>query len=119
MAPKFGTNTPSFAADGTQTAPAASTVLASTGQLAAGFYKVLAGCGYGATADVIDNAALFVADRRVITLPVIPVANSNVQFVTIDRVLVKEGEAITVQNLAAGGAGSVFRGTVVATRLED
>lgn len=118
MQPQFGQNTPSYAADGTQVAPPAGTVLAATGQLPAGFYEVYAGAGYGGTADVIDNAALFAGDRKVLTLPMIPVANSNIQFVTVKRVLIKEGDVITIQVLANGGVGSVFRGTVIATRME-
>lgn len=104
-----------FGANASVVAPAAGTVIADTGAMPAGVYNVQAAGSYGATADVLDNMALFQGAQKIMSLPVIPVANTSWGFVPLPGMVISNGEHLTIQNITAGGAGSVFRGTIVAT----
>lgn len=99
-------------------APPASTVIADSGALAEGIYHVSVSGSYGGTADVIDNMALFRGDKKVCNLPVIPLANSTPVQLDLWGLRVLKGTHLTVQNLTAGGAGSVFRAILIATPVQ-
>lgn len=97
------------------TVPAAGAIIADSGALPAGVYDVQAAGSYGGTADVIDNMSVSYGGAFLSMLPVIPVANSAPIFVTFPGLVVNQGEHITIKAVLAGGAGSVYRGTIVAT----
>ena len=86
-----------------------------SGQLPAGVYSVIVAGSYGGTADAIDNMEVWVNGTRLTPIPVIPVANSVPIWLTLPGVVILEGGRIQVRATAAGGAGSVFRGTITAT----
>lgn len=99
-------------------APVAGSVVADSGALSAGLYDVLVAGSYGGTADTIDNMAVFVGATQVMSLPVAPVANSVPLFVTLPGIVVSQGEHVTVRAIAAGAAGTVYRGTIIATSVD-
>lgn len=107
-----------FGATGSTVAPPAGTDIVRTDTLPAGRYYVTVAAGYGGTADVLDNMRLMVGNRVVMTLPVLPIANLVPQEVTLPALRVLSGDFIHVQNIAAGGVGTVFRATVVATQID-
>ena len=111
--------TPTLAVTSRQTQPAAGTVIADLGQLPGGVYQVQAAGSYGGTADVIDNMSLHLGDRKLCDLPVIPVANSSPVQVTLPAVIIVTGQDLSIQNNAAGGVGTVFRGTIIATPVQS
>lgn len=98
---------------GNAVTPIAGQVIADTGPLSPGIYVVSAACGYGPTADVIDNFALFVGTRRIMTLPAPGSINTLEQAVVLQALRVLNGDHITVVAIAAGAAGSVYRATIV------
>lgn len=104
-----------FGANASQVAPPAGTIIADTGAMPSGVWNVHAAGSYGGVADVLDNMALFQGNSQVMSLPVIPIANSSLVFVSLQGMVISEGERLTIRNITAGGAGSVFRGTIVAT----
>lgn len=101
--------------NGIVVAPAAGQLIIDVGGLPPGLYDVQVAGSYGGTADAIDNMALFRADKLVTPLPVTPVANAAPIFLNLYGFVVYQGEHLTVRAIAAGGAGSVFRGTIIAT----
>lgn len=111
--------TGTFPGYGLVTAPAAGTIIASTGALPRGIYSVQASGSYGGVADVIDNLALFLDARRITLLAVAPVVNGTPFPVTVPSLIVLEGQTLTIRNVAAGGAGTVFRGIIMATPLQS
>lgn len=96
-------------------APAAGQVIADSGQLPGGVYSLLAAGSYGGTADVIDNMELWANGERICLLPVIPVANSGPIFVSLPGAIIYNNTRVQIKAIAAGGVGSVFRGTIVVT----
>lgn len=107
--------TGTFARNGSVVAPAAGATIADSGQLPAGIYSVQVAGTYGGTADTLDNMEVWVNNDRLTSLPVIPVANSSPIWLPLPGVVIYEGGRVQVKAVAAGGAGSVFRGTIVAT----
>lgn len=108
-----------FGATNSVVAPPVGTDIVTTGQLSPGRYYVTVAAGYGGTADVLDNMRLMVGSRVIMTLPVLPIANLVPQEVTLPALRVLSGDAVHVQNITAGGAGTVFRATVVATPIDN
>jgi hypothetical protein len=111
--------TPTFSRYGLVPTPLAGQVIATSGAMPAGLYRAIVSGSYGGTADVIDNMALFQGDKQVTILPVVPVANSAPIALTLDALVVFEGQTLTIRAIAAGGAGSVFRGIITITPLES
>lgn len=110
--------TGTFMRNATAVAPGAGQVIADSGQLPAGLYLVSVAGSYGGVADVIDNMEIWVNGDRMSSLPVAPVVNGVPIFVSLAAVAVYEGGRIQVKAIAAGGAGSVFRGTIIATPVK-
>lgn len=96
-------------------APAAGTVIVDSGAIPAGIYSVQVAGSYGGTPDVLDNMALWQGSVQVMSLPVIPLANQSPVFIPLPGMAISNGEHLTIRNIFAGGAGSVFRGTIIAT----
>lgn len=95
--------------------PTAGAIIADSGAIPAGEYDVQVAGSYGAVADAIDNMQVFQGGAFVTSLPVIPLANSSLLWVTLPGMVVNEGEHITIRANAAGGAGAVYRGTIIVT----
>lgn len=110
-------NVPTVSAYNTVVAPAAATTFVDSGALTQGYWEVEAWAAYGATADVIDNAALFVADRLVGIMAMGTTAGGTPSRHLFKRVTVANGDHLTIRNIAAGAAGSVYRAQITATRL--
>jgi hypothetical protein len=111
--------TGSFARNASVVQPGAGGVVADLGALPAGVYSVQAFGTYGGTADAIDNMSLFLGDRLVTNLPVVPVANSGAIIVPLPAVVVLEGQHLQIRAVLAGGVGSVYRGTIIATPVQS
>lgn len=103
---------------GGATAPGANTAIASFLVPAGkgGIYEITAIAGYGGTADVVDNMELAIAAAQVLVLPVLAVANGDRIPITIRR-RVAGGASIAIRSIAAGGAGTIFRATLIAKRV--
>lgn len=110
--------TGTFARNATAVAPTAGQVVADSGQLPQGIYSLLVAGSYGGTADVIDNMEVWINNDRLCSLPVAPVANSAPVFLPLPGAVVYEGGRIQIKAIAAGGVGSVFRGTIIATPVK-
>lgn len=100
---------------GLVTAPAAGATIVDSGALVAGIYDITINASYGGTADVIDNMALFLGDKKVGVLPIVPVANSAPIPVELFGKRVLQGQHLIVQAIAAGGVGTVYRAVITAT----
>lgn len=111
--------TPTMSVTARVTAPNAGQVIADLGSLPGGIYQVTAMASYGGTADVIDNMSLHLGDRKVCDLPVIPVANSAPVPITLPALVVLSSQDVSIQANAAGGVGTVFRGTLIATPVQS
>lgn len=96
--------------------PGAGATIATVNTVKAGIYEITAIAGYGATADVVDNMDLAVNGVALLVLPVHAAVNADRVPVTI-RKRVGAGQAIAVRAIAAGGAGAVYRATIIATRV--
>lgn len=107
--------TGTFAANRLAVAPVAGQVIADSGQLPAGVYSVQVAGTYGGTADAIDNMEVWINNDRLTSLPVAPVANATPMWLPLPGVVVFQGGRVQVKAIAAGGVGSVFRGTIIAT----
>ena len=107
--------TGTFARNSISVAPAAGAVVADSGQLPAGVYSLSVAGSYGGTADVIDNMEVWINGDRLSSLPVAPVVNGAPMFLSLPGVVIYEGGKVQIKAIAAGGAGSVFRGTIIAT----
>lgn len=110
-------NVPTVSAYNTVVAPAAATTFVDTGALTEGYWEIEAWAAYGAVADVIDNAALYVADRLVGVMAIGTTAGATPSRHLFKRVPVANGEHLTIRNIAAGAAGAVYRGQITATRI--
>lgn len=117
--PNWELLTGSFTGRGLATQPGAAAVIADSGALPAGLYNVQVSGSYGGTPDVIDNMELFQADKPVIVLPVLPVANSEPSPLVIPALKVYQGQHLTVQAVAAGAVGSVYRAIIIATPVQS
>lgn len=111
--------TPTAVITSRQTAPAAGATIAELGELPAGIWNVTAMGSYGGTADVIDNMALMLGDRKVCDLPVIPVANSAPIPVPLPALVILPSQNLHIVANAAGAVGSVYRGTLIATPVQS
>lgn len=111
--------TPTAAQTSRQVAPVAGQVIVDLGSLPAGLYQVTAMASYGGVADVIDNMSLHVADSKVCDLPVIPLANASPIVITLPAVRILVNQDLSVQANAGGGAGSVFKATLIATPVQS
>lgn len=100
-------------------APAAGAVIADSGALPAGIYRVDASGSYGGTPDVIDNFALFLGLNKLVTLPAAPVANAGIMTFTLPAVVVYEGQHLSIHSIVAGAVGSVYRGLLVCTPVQS
>lgn len=99
-------------------APAANAVIASVTPARSGLYEITVLAGYGATADVVDNMDLAINGVQQLVLPVIATANALRPILNL-RLRVNAGQVVAVRAIAAGGAGSVFRATLVLKRVLD
>lgn len=97
-------------------APAAGATIATVNTGKAGIYQITVIAGYGGTADVVDNMDLAVGGTLVTVLPVHATVNGIRIPVTVRR-RCTAAQAIAVRAIAIGGAGSVYRATIVATRV--
>lgn len=97
-------------------APGAGATIATVNVVKAGIYEITAIAGYGSTADVVDNMDLAVNGVQLLVLPVHAAANADRIPVTI-RDRVGAGQAIAVRAVAAGAVSTVYRATIVATRV--
>lgn len=109
------TLTGTFARNSLVVAPIAGQIVADSGQLPAGVYSVQVAGSYGGTADVIDNMEVWVNNDRLTAIPVSPVANGAPIWMSLPGVVIFEGGKVQIRAVAGGGAGSVFRGTIVCT----
>ena len=107
--------TGSVARNGTSIAPVAGTVIVGSGQLPGGIYSLQVAGSYGGTADAIDNMELWINSDRMCSLPVTPVINGAPIWLSLPGVVIFEGASVQIKAVANGVAGSVFRGTIVAT----
>lgn len=102
---------------GVATAPAAGAAIASVAVFDS-YYRVDVVCGFGATAEstTINNFELKAGATVVAVTPVANVANTQSQTYTF---WVNPGGAVnlTVNAIAAGSVGSIYKATVTATRL--
>lgn len=107
----------SVGATGSATAPGAATTLASVNAPATGTYQVTVWGHYGATGDVAGNMRVQVNAVTFTALPVQGGPNGVPAPVTFNAVLTA-GQAVAVQNIAAGAAGCVYLAGVVLTRIQ-
>lgn len=115
--PRQSTYTPTVRRYGLVVTPVAGGIIADTGQLAEGLYRLDIETSYGGTADVIDNMGLNVNGINVDVLTVLPVVNATPTVNHVPVVYVVLNGKIQVRAIAAGGAGSVYRAVVCATPL--
>lgn len=97
-------------------APGAGATIATVNAGKAGIYEITAIAGYGGTADIVDNMDLAVGGTLVAVLPVHATANGIRIPVTV-RKRCTAGQAIAVRAVAAGAVSTVYRATIVATRV--
>lgn len=102
---------------GSAVAPAANGVIVSLAIPGAGVYDVTVLAGYGGTADVVNNMKF--ENNAVVVGPlyVTPVINGLPSTTRFQRVTVTGAINLTVNAVAAGGAGSVFIASISATRV--
>lgn len=107
----------SISNSGNSTAPGAGAALATLAVFDF-YYRVEVVVGFGATAEstAIDNFQLKAGGTVIATIPVVNVANTQSQVRTF---FVNPGGSVnlTVNAIAAGSAGAVYKASVTATRL--
>lgn len=108
----------SLVARGMATAPAAGATIVTVAAPPKGYYEITAIGRYGGVADVIDNMELRVGAAAVLVLPVLPVVNGTPVPVTVKKLL-SGAEAVSINAVALGGAGSVFVGHLVLTKISN
>lgn len=103
----------------TVTAPAigAAIVTIASGNLTAGVYRVIVICGYGGTADVINNMELRKGATVISDLYVQAVVNSNVT-IPFERVDLDGSTALSVNATAAGAVSTVYNAMIIATKIK-
>ena len=108
-------------ASGSAVAPGAGAAVCTlaAGSLPAGLYHVLAYGAYGATAGGDSDMAVKAGATTLVTLPIDAVINGAfapaVEFVrSLDG-----ATALTVNSVAGGGAGSVYKAVIVATPIRS
>lgn len=108
-------------ATGTVTTPGAGAAIATISNvlLPAGDYEVEVLCGYGGTAGVVNNMDLRRGGVSIGTLYVAPVANGTPPRQLRRRVTLDGTQSLTVNAIAAAGAGQVFIASIRATRLHS
>lgn len=103
--------------NGGQTAPGAGVVIATINAPSTGMYDIKASCGYGATPETaVDNMELAINGVSVLTLPSSASANGPRTLTQLRRKLVG-GQAVAVRAIAAGAVGSIYRATIVLTKV--
>ena len=107
----------SVGATGTATAPGAGTTLATVNAPVTGTYQVTAWGHYGVTGDTAGNMRVQVNGVTFTALPVQGSANGVPVPVTFTALLTA-GQAVAVQNIAAGAAGCVYLAGVILTRVQ-
>lgn len=105
---------------GTQTAPTASTTIASLSASATGYYRIRVNYGYGATAEATtpDNFVFNVNATNITNLPA-TLGNANTMFSTQEffRQLTS-GDVVRIRSGGtAGSAGSIYKGFITMDRL--
>lgn len=103
----------------TVTAPGAGAAIVTiaSGNLTQGSYRVVVICGYGGTADVINNMELRKGSTVISDLYVQAVANSNVT-VPFERIELDGTQALSVNATLAGAVNTVFNAMIVATKIK-
>lgn len=103
---------------GTVTAPAAGAAIVTiaAGSLPRGTYRVVVSAGYGGTADIINNMEVRKGATVISDLYVIAAVNASP--VQQEFIVELDGaQALSVNAIALGAAGSVYNAMLVATRI--
>ena len=102
---------------GSAVAPAANAVLV-TNTPPAGVYDITVIARYGAVADIIDNMDLRVNNVAIAALPVLPAVNGMPVVITVRKRLTG-AQAVSVNAVAAGGAGAVFVAHLILIKVSE
>ena len=97
-----------LAQGGTQTTPAAGTEITGLNVAVAGVYDIGTSAGFGATADIGTNVGLYIGGEFVGLIPCGSGINSLATVGVALRRYIAAGARISLRNLAAGGAGSIY-----------
>lgn len=99
-------------------APAAGAAIVTLAAPAKGTYRVRVRAGYGATPGVLNNMEIRRAAAALKTLFVPAVASTDRDTI-LDAVKLDGTQALSVNAIAAAGAGQIFVAEISATRVED